>query len=315
MSVISAGTTQGTALVTTGDTTGELILKTNGNVTAVTIGTDQSVTIAGDLTVDGTLIGGGDVTGPASSTDNAVARFDGTTGKLLKDGVVYTDANTVSTIVQRDASGNFSAGTITATLAGSAATLTTARDIQTNLASTSAASFNGSANITPGVTGALGVGNGGTGQTTYTNGQLLIGNTTGNTLTKATLTAGTGISITNGTGSITIASSSSGAGTVVAWVTFNSTSGAAVISASGNVSSVTYNATGKYTANFSSALADANYSTAGNAAKYDSNDDGSIRLQLNGTSNANFNTTTTSRINNAPNNFQNSRCITFIAVR
>lgn len=45
---------------------------------------------------------------------------------------------------------------------------------------------------------------GGTGQTTYTNGQLLIGNTTGNTLTKATLTAGTNITITNGNGSITI---------------------------------------------------------------------------------------------------------------
>lgn len=49
------------------------------------------------------------------------------------------------------------------------------------------------------------VANGGTGQTTYTNGQLLIGNTTGNTLTKSTLTSGYGISITNGTGSITIA--------------------------------------------------------------------------------------------------------------
>jgi hypothetical protein len=45
---------------------------------------------------------------------------------------------------------------------------------------------------------------GGTGQTSYTNGQLLIGNTTGNTLTKATLTAGSGVAITNGTGSITI---------------------------------------------------------------------------------------------------------------
>ena len=45
---------------------------------------------------------------------------------------------------------------------------------------------------------------GGTGQTTYTNGQLLIGNTTGNTLTKATLTAGTAIGITNGSGSITV---------------------------------------------------------------------------------------------------------------
>lgn len=47
--------------------------------------------------------------------------------------------------------------------------------------------------------------NGGTGQTSYTNGELLIGNTTGNTLTKASLTAGSGISITPGTGSITLA--------------------------------------------------------------------------------------------------------------
>lgn len=59
------------------------------------------------------------------------------------------------------------------------------------------------ANVTP-------VANGGTGQTTYTDGQLLIGNTTGNTLTKATLTAGTGISITNGSGSISIAATSTG---------------------------------------------------------------------------------------------------------
>jgi hypothetical protein len=55
--------------------------------------------------------------------------------------------------------------------------------------------------------GTLAVTNGGTGQTTYTDGQLLIGNTSGNTLTKATLTAGTGIAITNGNGSITISAS------------------------------------------------------------------------------------------------------------
>jgi hypothetical protein len=60
--------------------------------------------------------------------------------------------------------------------------------------------------------GTLAVANGGTGQTSYTNGQLLIGNTTGNTLTKATLTAGSGISITNGTGSITIATTGGGGG-------------------------------------------------------------------------------------------------------
>jgi hypothetical protein len=49
--------------------------------------------------------------------------------------------------------------------ASTAKTLETARTIQTNLASTSSASFNGSANITPGVTGTLAIGNGGTGQT------------------------------------------------------------------------------------------------------------------------------------------------------
>ena len=51
---------------------------------------------------------------------------------------------------------------------------------------------------------ALAVGIGGTGQTSYTNGQLLIGNTTGNTLSKATLSEGSGIDITNGAGTITI---------------------------------------------------------------------------------------------------------------
>ena len=49
----------------------------------------------------------------------------------------------------------------------------------------------------------IGTGYGGTGQTSYSNGQLLIGNASGG-LTKATLTAGTGISITNGDGAITI---------------------------------------------------------------------------------------------------------------
>jgi len=35
--------------------------------------------------------GGGDVVGPSSSTDNAVVRFDGTTGKLIQDSSVYID--------------------------------------------------------------------------------------------------------------------------------------------------------------------------------------------------------------------------------
>ena len=52
----------------------------------------------------------------------------------------------------------------------------------------------------------IGVAYGGTGQTSYTNGQLLIGNTATGGLSKATLTAGTGVTITNGNGTISIAS-------------------------------------------------------------------------------------------------------------
>lgn len=54
------------------------------------------------------------------------------------------------------------------------------------------------------VSGTLALGNGGTGQTSYTNGQLLIGNTATGGLSKATLTAGTNVTITNGNGTITI---------------------------------------------------------------------------------------------------------------
>jgi hypothetical protein len=70
--------------------------------------------------------------------------------------------------------------------------------------------------------GSVGVAYGGTGQTSYTDGELLIGNSTGNTLTKSTLTAGSGISITNGAGSVTIAAT--GGGSTINLVADTSTS-------------------------------------------------------------------------------------------
>jgi hypothetical protein len=85
--------------------------------------------------------------------------------------------------------------------------------------------------------GTLAVANGGTGQTTYTNGQLLIGNTTGNTLTKATLTQGTGVTITNGNGAITIAATGTG-GTVTSvggTGTVNGLSLSGTVTTSGNL--------------------------------------------------------------------------------
>lgn len=77
-------------------------------------------------------------------------------------------------------------------------------DASKNLVST------GTVSLTSEVAGTLPVANGGTGQTSYTDGQLLIGNSSGNTLAKNTLTAGTGILITNGSGTITIATSGGG---------------------------------------------------------------------------------------------------------
>lgn len=82
---------------------------------------------------------------------------------------------------------------------------------------TTGLTFSGSPITTTGTLtlgGTLGTNNGGTGQTTYTDGQLLIGNTSTGGLTKTTLTAGSGISITNGSGSITIAATGGGGGSV-----------------------------------------------------------------------------------------------------
>jgi hypothetical protein len=90
--------------------------------------------------------------------------------------------------------------------------------------------------ITPATASTLGVLSGGTGQTTYTNGELLIGNTTGNTLTKATLTGGTGISVTNGTGSITVAATNNGTVTSVSGTgTVQGLSLSGTVTSSGNL--------------------------------------------------------------------------------
>ena len=89
-------------------------------------------------------------------------RVTGTTPNVMY-AVTADPAKTASYV-------EYAAGTATNAIhadeADTADQLTTARTIRTNLASTSAASFNGTANITPGVTGTLPIANGGTGGTT-----------------------------------------------------------------------------------------------------------------------------------------------------
>jgi len=58
MSTISAGTTSGTALVNSGDTTGALVFKTNTNTTALTLDASGNAIFPGTVTISGTLVGG-----------------------------------------------------------------------------------------------------------------------------------------------------------------------------------------------------------------------------------------------------------------
>jgi hypothetical protein len=83
----------------------------------------------------------------ASDVLTKIKTVDGSGSGLdadLLDGLNSATANTVSTIVARDSSGNFSAGTITAALSGNATTATT---LQTARA-INGVSFNGSADVT-----------------------------------------------------------------------------------------------------------------------------------------------------------------------
>jgi hypothetical protein len=69
--------------------------------------------------------------------------------------------------------------------------------------------------LTSDVSGVLPEANGGTGESTYSNGQLLIGNAAGG-LTKATLTAGANVTVTNADGAITIAAADAPSGGITA---------------------------------------------------------------------------------------------------
>jgi hypothetical protein len=149
-----------------------------GIITATTFigtltGTASNVTTNANLTGDVTSVGNattitsGAITNVHISASAGIANTKlatiSTAGKVLNSATTATSANTASAIVARDASGNFTAGTITANLTGnvtgigtatSAATFATARTIN-------GISFNGSANIVVNPsTGAYSNGNG-----------------------------------------------------------------------------------------------------------------------------------------------------------
>jgi hypothetical protein len=164
------------------------------------------------------------------------------------------------------------------------------------------------------VTGTVAVANGGTGATTLTANNVLLGNGTSAVQAVAPGTSGN-VLTSNGTTwqstappSVTIASTAeaeagtnntnfitplrmregfnaSGSAPVYAcraWVNFDGTTSPGTIRGSGNVSSVTRNATGNYTVNFTTAMPDASYATnatAGERSSFDQNRGTTASLQ------------------------------------
>lgn len=138
----------------------------NGNATtASTLQTARTISLGGDLSGSASFDGGSNITISATVNANSVALGTDTTGNYVGAGATSgngisgsvsneggtftvtsnaTSSNNGNTIVFRDASGNFNAGTITATLSGNASTasaLQTARTIN-------GVGFNGTGNIT-----------------------------------------------------------------------------------------------------------------------------------------------------------------------
>lgn len=98
--LISGGPITTTGTITTSMATGKLVGRSTagtGIMEEITVGSGLTLS-AGTLTATGG--GTGDVVGPASATDNAIARYDGTTGKLIQ--------NSAATIA--DTTGDITAG-------------------------------------------------------------------------------------------------------------------------------------------------------------------------------------------------------------
>lgn len=146
------------------------------------------------ITINSTAVATYPGAGIANSTGSAWGTSYSTSGSGTEVALT-TSPSFTTPILGTPQSGNFSTGTFTWPT------------FNQNTSGTAA-----------GLSATLAVSSGGTGQTSYTDGQLLIGNSTGNTLTKATLTAGTGISVTNASGSITIAATGGGGGTSIGLV-------------------------------------------------------------------------------------------------
>lgn len=146
------------------DATGRVTSATSGTAGGVTsfsagtTGLTPTGTNTGAITLAGTLAIANGGTGQTTQQGalNALAATT-TSGQYLRGN----GTNVVMSAIQAG-----DVPTLNQNTTGSAGSLSPGATIQTNLGSTSATTFTGASNITPGVTGTLPIANGGTGQTT-----------------------------------------------------------------------------------------------------------------------------------------------------
>jgi hypothetical protein len=116
---LTLGAITPTSVAASGSVTGSNLSGTNTG--------DQTITLTGDITGSGTgsfataiasgVIVNADINASAAIDDTKLATIS-TASKVSNSATTATNANTASAIVARDASGNFSAGTISAALTG-----------------------------------------------------------------------------------------------------------------------------------------------------------------------------------------------------
>jgi len=88
------------------------------NTTGTVVTTGDTGTVTSTMILDGTIVNG-DISSSAAIADTKLATIS-TASKVSNSATTATSSNTASAIVARDASGNFTAGTITASLSGTA---------------------------------------------------------------------------------------------------------------------------------------------------------------------------------------------------
>ena len=93
------------------------------NISGTIVTTGDTGTVTSTMMLNGTILNE-DINASAAIVDTKLATI-ATAGKVSNSATTATSASTPSAIVARDASGNFTAGTITASLTGNASTVTT----------------------------------------------------------------------------------------------------------------------------------------------------------------------------------------------